>query len=54
MHIGYIKDSASHSVLSSLAIYDPADTSRDATRAVFWNAGASRTEMTEYDGEFIS
>lgn len=50
MHLAYIKDTASHAVISSLGIYNPEDTSRDNTRAVFWPAGASLTQGVEYDG----
>jgi len=48
--MGFIKDSSSHAVLSSLGIYNSADTTRDNTRAVFWHPEAHRTEVVEYDG----
>jgi protein disulfide-isomerase A6 len=50
MHLGYIRDTPSHSVLTALGIFDPSDSSRDATRAVVWKPGASRRELIEYDG----
>ena len=51
MHLGYIRDSTSHSVLNSLKIYDPQDTSRDPTRAVVWRAGEQdHAAMVEYEG----
>lgn len=54
MHLGYVKDSAAHDMLTTLGIYDPKDTARDATRAVFWAAGASRGELVEYDGMSVT
>lgn len=54
MQLGYIRDSTDHAVISSLGIYDPADTTKDTARAVVWQPGASRQEIIEYDGESIS
>ena len=51
MHLGYIKDSTSHAVLSALGIYDAADTSRETTRAVVWAPGAEQAELVEYEGQ---
>ncbi|KAK4686384.1 hypothetical protein P7C73_g3754, partial [Tremellales sp. Uapishka_1] len=51
MHLGYIKDTASHSLLSSLGLYDAKDSSKDTARAVIWNGGVpNRAEVIEYDG----
>ena len=51
MSLGYIRDTTSHSVISSLGVYDPKDTARDPIRAVVWQPGAHRTEVIEYDGK---
>ena len=54
MHLGYIRDTTSHAVLSSLGIYDSADTSRDATRVVAWQAGEQdRARNAEYEGRCL-
>lgn len=53
MHIGYIRDTPSHDVLTSLGIYDAADTSRDTPRAVVWKAGGSKGGLIEHDGGFF-
>ena len=50
LHLGYIKDSASHEVISALGIHDPSDSTRDNTRAVVWQPGAHRSELIEYEG----
>ncbi|WWC87965.1 protein disulfide-isomerase domain [Kwoniella dendrophila CBS 6074] len=51
MHLGFVKDTTSHSLLSSLGVYDAADTTRDATRIVAWPAEAtSKDGLTEYEG----
>lgn len=50
MFLGYIRDTTSHDILTSLGIYNAADTTRDATRAVVWQAGASKPELVEFDG----
>ncbi len=51
MSLGYVRDTTSHAIKSSLGVYDPADTARDPIRAVVWQPGAHRTEVVEYDGE---
>ena len=51
LHLGYIRDSTKHAVLTSLGIYDEKDTSRDATRVVIWRAGEKdRAAIEEYGG----
>jgi protein disulfide-isomerase A6 len=50
MFLGYIRDTTKHDILTSLGIYDSADTTRDATRAVVWNVGADKPELIEFDG----
>ncbi|OWZ55545.1 protein disulfide-isomerase domain [Cryptococcus neoformans var. grubii Br795] len=50
LHLGYVRDTTSHDVLSLLGIYDSADTTRDSTRVVAWSPGSQRGEFVEYDG----
>jgi protein disulfide-isomerase A6 len=50
MFLGYIRDTTSHDILTSLGIYNSADTTRDATRAVVWKVGAEKPELVEFDG----
>ncbi|WVQ71158.1 protein disulfide-isomerase domain [Cryptococcus sp. DSM 104548] len=50
MHLGFVRDTNTHDVLSSLGIFDPADATRDSARVVAWKAGADRAELVEYDG----
>ncbi|TYJ55893.1 protein disulfide-isomerase domain [Cryptococcus floricola] len=50
MHLGFVRDTNTHDVLSSLGIFDPADATRDTARVVAWTAGADRAELVEYDG----
>lgn len=50
MFLGYIKDTTAHDILTSLGIYNSADTTRDATRAVVWNVGAEKPELVEFEG----
>ncbi|KIR30496.1 protein disulfide-isomerase domain [Cryptococcus deuterogattii LA55] len=50
LHLGYIRDTTSHNVLSLLGIYDSADTTRDSTRVVAWSPGSQSGELIEYDG----
>ncbi|ORY24662.1 thioredoxin-like protein [Naematelia encephala] len=50
MHLGYIRDTTTHSVLSALGVYNSSDTSRDTARAVVWQPGADRASLVEYDG----
>lgn len=50
MLLGYIRDTTSHDILTSLGIYNSADTTRDATRAVVWNVGANKPELVEFEG----
>ena len=50
MFLGYIRDTTSHDILTSLGIYNAADTTRDATRAVVWNVGAEKPELVEFEG----
>lgn len=50
MFLGYIRDTTSHDILTSLGIYNAADTTKDATRAVVWQAGASKPDLVEFDG----
>ncbi|WVW80353.1 protein disulfide-isomerase domain [Kwoniella bestiolae CBS 10118] len=51
MHLGFVRDTSSHSLLSSLGIYDAAETTKDATRVVSWPAEAtSKDGLTEYEG----
>ncbi|OXB38562.1 protein disulfide-isomerase domain [Cryptococcus neoformans] len=50
LHLGYVRDTTSHDVLSLLGIYDSTDTTRDGTRVVAWSPGSQRGEFVEYDG----
>ncbi|OXG21085.1 protein disulfide-isomerase domain [Cryptococcus neoformans Tu401-1] len=50
LHLGYVRDTTSHDVLSLLGIYDSADTTRDSARVVAWSPGSQRGEFVEYDG----
>ncbi|WWD05512.1 protein disulfide-isomerase domain [Kwoniella europaea PYCC6329] len=51
MHLGFVRDTTSHSLISSLGIYDSADTTKDATRVVSWPAETTSKEgLTEYEG----
>ncbi|EAL22044.1 hypothetical protein CNBC1820 [Cryptococcus deneoformans B-3501A] len=50
LHLGYVRDTTSHEVLSSLGIYDSTDTTRDGTRVVAWSPGSQSGEFVEYDG----
>ncbi|WWC68438.1 protein disulfide-isomerase domain [Kwoniella pini CBS 10737] len=51
MHLGFVRDTPSRSVLSSLGVYDAADTAKDATRVVSWPAEATSSEgLVEYEG----
>ncbi|KAK8865691.1 protein disulfide-isomerase domain [Kwoniella newhampshirensis] len=51
MHLGYVRDTASHAVLTSVGIFDSADTTRDGTRVVAWTPAAKeKTNVTEYEG----
>ncbi|WVQ97226.1 hypothetical protein IAU59_004336 [Kwoniella sp. CBS 9459] len=51
MHLGYVRDTTSHTVLSSLGVFDSSDSARDATRVVAFPAGAtSKDGLAEYDG----
>ncbi|WWC60512.1 protein disulfide-isomerase domain [Kwoniella dejecticola CBS 10117] len=51
MHLGFVRDTTSHSILSSLEIYDSADTAKDATRVVSWPAEATSHEsLAEFEG----
>ena len=50
MFLGYIRDTTSHDILTSLGIYDSSDTTRDATRAVVWKVGADKPELVEFEG----
>jgi protein disulfide-isomerase A6 len=54
MFLGYIRDTTSHDILTSLGIYNSADTTRDATRAVVWKVGADKPELVEFEGMSIS
>ena len=51
MHFGFVRDTPKHGVLSALGVYDPKDTTRETTRAVYWNAGSPDVkEVMEYTG----
>ncbi|WWD18130.1 protein disulfide-isomerase domain [Kwoniella shandongensis] len=51
MHLAYIRDTTSHSILTSLGIFDSADTTKDGTRVVAWPGGVQeRSNLTEYQG----
>lgn len=50
--LGYIRDTTSHDILTSLGIYNSADTTRDATRAVVWKVGAEKPELVEFEGTY--
>ena len=50
MHLGYIRDSPSHGLASSLGVYDAADTSHDPTRLVYWQPESPKGQLAEYDG----
>ena len=54
MLLGYIRDTTSHDILTSLGIYNSADTTRDATRAVVWKVGADKPELVEFEGMSLS
>jgi protein disulfide-isomerase A6 len=53
MFLGYIRDTTSHDILTSLGIYNSADATRDATRAVVWKVGADKPELVEFEGMSI-
>ncbi|OCF33217.1 protein disulfide-isomerase domain [Kwoniella heveanensis BCC8398] len=51
MHLGFVRDTTSHTVLSSLGVFDPDDSAKDATRVVAFPAGAtSKDGLAEYQG----
>ncbi|WVR05653.1 protein disulfide-isomerase domain [Kwoniella sp. DSM 27419] len=50
MHLGFVRDTTSHAVLSSLGVYDPDDTTRDATRVVSWPVGGAKDSLVDYEG----
>ncbi|WVF70862.1 protein disulfide-isomerase domain [Kwoniella sp. CBS 6097] len=51
MHLGFVRDTTSHTVLSSLGVFDPNDSARDATRVIAFPAGATNKDgLAEYEG----